>query len=133
MESWYLLYCKRGQLLRAQEHLVRQAVNCLSPIITLEKIVRGKRTALANRYFPTTCLLNSIRNVFTPLRSVQPVVSATLCDLEPYRPRYPLQVIEELQTHSEEFYVDPETPQPGDTVLITGWRVRGPTCDLHRT
>ncbi|MBF4190081.1 hypothetical protein ISX56_27700, partial [Serratia ureilytica] len=48
MESWYLLYCKRGQLLRAQEHLERQQVNCLSPIITLEKIVRGKRIAVGN-------------------------------------------------------------------------------------
>ncbi|MDF7729044.1 transcription/translation regulatory transformer protein RfaH, partial [Enterobacter hormaechei subsp. steigerwaltii] len=25
MQSWYLLYCKRGQLQRAQEHLERQA------------------------------------------------------------------------------------------------------------
>ena len=41
MESWYLLYCKRGQLLRAKEHLERQEVNCLSPMIALEKIVRG--------------------------------------------------------------------------------------------
>ena len=47
MQSWYLLYCKRGQLQRAQEHLERQAVNCLAPMITLEKIVRGKRTAAA--------------------------------------------------------------------------------------
>lgn len=36
MQSWYLLYCKRGQLQRAQEHLERQAVNCLAPMITLE-------------------------------------------------------------------------------------------------
>ncbi|WP_426917536.1 transcription termination/antitermination NusG family protein, partial [Serratia bockelmannii] len=52
MESWYLLYCKRGQLLRAQEHLERQQVNCLSPIITLEKIVRGKRIAVSEPLFP---------------------------------------------------------------------------------
>ena len=31
MQAWYLLYCKRGQLERAQEHLERQAVNCLMP------------------------------------------------------------------------------------------------------
>ncbi|MEN8468736.1 transcription/translation regulatory transformer protein RfaH, partial [Enterobacter cloacae subsp. cloacae] len=24
MQAWYLLYCKRGQLQRAQEHLERQ-------------------------------------------------------------------------------------------------------------
>ncbi len=28
MKSWYLLYCKRGQILRAKEHLERQTVNC---------------------------------------------------------------------------------------------------------
>ncbi len=37
MQAWYLLYCKRGQLQRAQEHLERQSVNCLTPVITLEK------------------------------------------------------------------------------------------------
>lgn len=31
MQAWYLLYCKRGQLQRAQEHLERQSVNCLTP------------------------------------------------------------------------------------------------------
>ncbi|EMB4846216.1 TPA: transcription/translation regulatory transformer protein RfaH, partial [Klebsiella pneumoniae] len=25
MQAWYLLYCKRGQLQRAQEHLERQS------------------------------------------------------------------------------------------------------------
>lgn len=30
----------------------------------------------------------------------------------------PQKVIEELQTHTGETYVDPETPQPGDSVLI---------------
>lgn len=40
MQSWYLLYCKRGQLQRAQEHLERQAVSCLTPMITLENGAR---------------------------------------------------------------------------------------------
>ncbi len=52
MIQWYLLYCKRGQLQRAQEHLERQAVNCLAPMITLGKIVRGKRTAVSEPLFP---------------------------------------------------------------------------------
>jgi len=46
MQAWYLLYCKRGQLQRAQEQLERQAVTCLTPVITLEKLVRGKRTTV---------------------------------------------------------------------------------------
>jgi transcriptional antiterminator RfaH len=52
MQSWYLLYCKRGQLQRAQEHLQRQAVNCLTPMISLEKMVRGKRTMVSEPLFP---------------------------------------------------------------------------------
>lgn len=50
MQAWYLLYCKRGQLQRAQEHLERQSVNCLTPVITLEKMQRGKRTTVSEAY-----------------------------------------------------------------------------------
>lgn len=119
MESWYLLYCKRGQLLRAQEHLVRQAVNCLSPMITLEKIVRGKRTAVSEPLFPNYLFVE-----FDPERIHTTTISATrgvshFVRFGALPTQIPLQVIEELQTHSEEYYVDPETPQPGDTVLIT--------------
>ena len=57
MQSWYLLYCKRGQLQRAQEHLERQAVNCLAPMITLEKIVRGKRTAVSYTHLTLPTIL----------------------------------------------------------------------------
>ncbi|MCU2755179.1 hypothetical protein N8R11_26705, partial [Enterobacter hormaechei subsp. xiangfangensis] len=42
-----ILYCKRGQLQRAQEHLERQSVNCLTPVITLEKMQRGRRTTVS--------------------------------------------------------------------------------------
>ena len=51
MQAWYLLYCKRGQLQRAQEHLERQSVNCLTPVITLEKMQRGKRTTVSEPLF----------------------------------------------------------------------------------
>ena len=49
MQAWYLLYCKRGQLQRAQEHLERQSVNCLTPVITLEKMQRGQRTTVERK------------------------------------------------------------------------------------
>lgn len=119
MESWYLLYCKRGQLLRAQEHLTRQAVNCLSPIITLEKIVRGKRTAVSEPLFPNYLFVE-----FDPERIHTTTISATrgvshFVRFGALPIQIPLQVIAELQNHSDEHYVDPETPQPGDRVLIT--------------
>lgn len=79
MESWYLLYCKRGQLLRAQEHLERQQVNCLSPIITLEKIVRGKRIAVSEPLFPNYLFVEFDPGAFTPPPSAPPAASATSC------------------------------------------------------
>ena len=88
MESWYLLYCKRGQLLRAKEHLERQEVNCLSPMIALEKIVRGKRTTVSEPLFPTICLSSSIPKRFTLPPSAARAASATSCALAPCRPPY---------------------------------------------
>ncbi|MFP1528896.1 transcription/translation regulatory transformer protein RfaH [Escherichia coli] len=79
MQSWYLLYCKRGQLQRAQEHLERQAVNCLAPMITLEKIVRGKRTAVSEPLFPNYLFVEFDPEVIDlPRLSTRPAVSVTL-------------------------------------------------------
>ncbi len=119
MQSWYLLYCKRGQLLRAKEHLERQFVTCLSPMITLEKVVRGKRTEVSEPLFPNylfvefdperihTTTVNSTRGVshFVRFGAMPAIV--------------PSQVIEDLQSHQTEKIIDPETPQPGDRVVIT--------------
>lgn len=118
MESWYLLYCKRGQLLRAQSHLERQQVNCLSPIITLEKIVRGKRLAVSEPLFPNYLFVQ-----FDPELIHTTTISATrgishFVRFGSLPTIIPQKVIEELQAHANETYVDPGTPQPGDTVLI---------------
>ncbi|PCP71327.1 transcription/translation regulatory transformer protein RfaH [Morganella morganii] len=52
MKDWYLLYCKRGQLPRAMEHLQRQQVECLTPMANIEKVVRGKRVTVNEPLFP---------------------------------------------------------------------------------
>lgn len=119
MESWYLLYCKRGQLLRAQEHLQRQEVNCLTPMITLEKLVRGKRTAVSEPLFPNymfvkfnpelihTTTVNSTRGVSHFVRfGAQPAIVTD-------------DVIEQLTHYQSENITDPDTPYPGDNVVIT--------------
>lgn len=119
MRSWYLLYCKRGQLPRAKEHLERQAVNCLTPMITLEKMVRGKRTAVSEPLFPNylfvefdpedihTTTVNSTRGVSHFVRfGTQP---ATV----------PEKVIHQLLNYQAENITDPDTPWPGDAVVIT--------------
>ncbi len=119
MESWYLLYCKRGQLMRAKEHLERQAVTCLSPMIALEKIVRGKRTTVSEPLFPNylfiefdpeaihTTTISSTRGVshFVRFGAMPATVSS--------------EVIAALQTDVPQILLDPETPQSGDEVIIT--------------
>mgnify|MGYP005982994699 FL=1 len=125
MQSWYLLYCKRGQLLRAKEHLERQSVNCLTPMITLEKIVRGKRAAVSEPLFPNylfvefdpedihTTTVNSTRGVSHFVRfGSQP---ATV----------PQAVIHDLLHYQPENITDPQPPWPGDSVVITDGAFEG--------
>ncbi len=126
MESWYLLYCKRGQLLRAKEHLERQEVNCLSPMIALEKIVRGKRTTVSEPLFPNylfiefdpeaihTTTISSTRGVSHFVRfGAQPATVSS-------------EVIEALQTDVPTNYAgSKKRQQSGDEVIITEGTLRG--------
>lgn len=118
MESWYLLYCKRGQLLRAKEHLERQAVHCLSPMIALEKTVRGKPTQVNEPLFPNYLFIE-----FDPESIHTTTISATRGVSHFVRfgnqpATVPLDVIVALQNPIETV-VESELPQPGDTVIIT--------------
>ncbi|CRY55996.1 MULTISPECIES: transcription/translation regulatory transformer protein RfaH [Yersinia] len=119
MKHWYLLYCKRGQLLRAKEHLERQAVNCWTPLVAIEKIVRGKRTEVTEPLFPNylfvefepeeihTTTISATRGVSHFVRfGVQPAIIPAL-------------VITEMQSHTADKIVAPEVPCPGDLVTIT--------------
>ena len=119
MQSWYLLYCKRGQLQRAQEHLERQAVNCLAPMITLEKIVRGKRTAVSEPLFPQL-LVCGVRSGSDSYHDYQ---RDSWCQ---HFVRFgaspaivPSAVIHQLSVYKPKDIVDPSTPYPGDKVIIT--------------
>lgn len=86
MESWYLLYCKRGQLTRAREHLTRQEIPCVIPMITLEKVVRGKRTQVQEPMFPNYMFIELILSGSIPPRYSQPAALATLSALASYPP-----------------------------------------------
>lgn len=119
MESWYLLYCKRGQLLRAKEHLERQTVKCLTPFISIEKVVQGKRSVVSEALFPNymfvafdpelihTTTINATRGVSHFVRFG--TLPATV----------PEAVINELIQAENDTFIDPETPYPGDIVMIT--------------
>ncbi|CNI24589.1 transcription/translation regulatory transformer protein RfaH [Yersinia aldovae] len=119
MKHWHLLYCKRGQLLRAKEHLERQAVNCWTPIATIEKIVRGKRIKTTEALFPNylfvefdsehihTTTISATRGVSHFVRfGAQPAV-------------IPAIVIADMQSHAADKIIAPEVPVTGDIVTIT--------------
>lgn len=119
MEAWYLLYCKRGQLLRAKEHLERQAVNCLSPMIKMEKVVRGKRAEVSEPLFPNYLFIE-----FDPERIHTTTIAATrgvshFIRFGALPTVIPVNVITELTQYPVQMIHDPQTPYPGDTVLIT--------------
>ncbi|ANI29582.1 transcriptional regulator [Yersinia entomophaga] len=119
MESWYLLYCKRGQILRAKEHLERQQVVCQTPIAAVEKIIRGKRKVVDEPLFPNylfvkfdpecihTTTISSTRGVSNFVRfGAGPVVVSD-------------SIIQALLNYSQEVIIDPDTPASGDKVQIT--------------
>ncbi|HBC81423.1 transcription/translation regulatory transformer protein RfaH [Pseudescherichia vulneris] len=119
MQAWYLLYCKRGQLERAQQHLERQAVNCLTPMITLEKIVRGKRTAVSEPLFPNYLFVEFDPEVIhtTTINATRGVSHFVRFGASPAT--VPAPVIAQLVHYQPEGVTDPETPYPGDSVVIT--------------
>ncbi|HBS5766716.1 TPA: transcription/translation regulatory transformer protein RfaH [Klebsiella pneumoniae] len=105
MQAWYLLYCKRGQLQRAQEHLERQSVNCLMPTIALEKIIRPEVI------HTTTISATRGVNNFVRFGALPAIV--------------PSAVIHQLSIYKPEGITDPETPHEGDSVLITDGAFEG--------
>ncbi|ASV57432.1 MULTISPECIES: transcription/translation regulatory transformer protein RfaH [Lelliottia] len=120
MQAWYLLYCKRGQIQRAQEHLERQAVNCLMPVITLEKLLRGKRTTVSEPLFPNYLFVEFDPEVIhtTTINATRGVSHFVRFGSQPAT--VPSTVIHQLSVYQQpEDITDPDTPFPGDNVVIT--------------
>ena len=119
MQAWYLLYCKRGQLQRAQEHLERQSVNCLTPVITLEKMQRGRRTTVSEPLFPNYLFVE-----FDPEVIHTTTISATrgvshFVRFGAHPARVPSSVIHQLSVYQQpEDITDPETPYAGGGVVL---------------
>ena len=125
MQAWYLLYCKRGQLQRAQEHLERQEVNCLAPTIALEKIVRGKRTTVSEPLFPNDMFVEFDPEVIhtTTISATRGVSSFVRFGGLPAT--VPSKVIHQLSIYKPDDVTDPETPYSGDSVVITDGAFEG--------
>ncbi|CAH7368628.1 Transcription antitermination protein RfaH [Vibrio chagasii] len=77
MKRWYLLYCKRGDQKRAQQHLENQGVECFYPQIEVEKVVRGKEKVVKEPLFPSYVFVRFDYEQgpsFTTVRSTRGVV-----------------------------------------------------------
>ena len=120
MEFWYLLYCKRGQLLRAKDHLERQHVSCFTPMVTREKLVRGKRALVEEPLFPNYMFIKFNPEVIhtSTIGATRGVSHFVRFGAQPAT--VPPEVIQLLQqTPSPEQILRNELAQPGDTVVVT--------------
>lgn len=119
MEKWYLLYCKRGQIERAIEHLNRQSVLCMTPMTEMEKIVRGKRTTVQEALFPNYLFVKFDHNEIhtTTIQSTRGVSHFIRFGQLPTE--VPEEVIELLKLAPMAHVVAPDLPISGDKVTIT--------------
>jgi transcriptional antiterminator RfaH len=87
MKRWYLLYCKRGDQKRAQQHLENQGVECFYPQIDVEKVVRGKKKQVKEPLFPSYVFVRfdyEQSPSFTTIRSTRGVVDFIKFGSSPY-------------------------------------------------
>ncbi|MCL9668925.1 transcription/translation regulatory transformer protein RfaH [Rosenbergiella epipactidis] len=119
MAGWYLLYCKRGQMARAQEHLERQQVTCFVPMIETEKLVRAKVKKVCEPLFPNYLFLHFDPEVIhtTTISATRGVSHFVRFGSTPAL--VPEQVIARLQTCPSDRAFCPALPQAGESVMIT--------------
>lgn len=119
MEKWYLLYCKRGQLDRAVEHLTRQHVTCMTPMTEMEKVVRGKRTVITEALFPNYLFVKFDHEQIhtTTIQSTRGVSHFIRFGALPAE--VPEEIIELIQQTPVSHTQSPGLPSQGDSVVIT--------------
>lgn len=86
MKRWYLVYCKRGEQLRAKGHLENQGVECYYPQIKVEKIHRDKIKQVIEPLFPSYMFIRFNYQegpTFTTVRSTRGVVDFVRFGSEP--------------------------------------------------
>ncbi|WP_283131239.1 transcription/translation regulatory transformer protein RfaH [Enterovibrio norvegicus] len=96
MNPWYLLYCKRSEQQRAEQHLKRQGVDCYYPQVSVEKIRRGKRSSILEPLFPNYVFasFDPEKISFTTIRSTRGVVDFVRVGAKPQL--VPLDLIKNL-------------------------------------
>ncbi|WP_165743748.1 transcription/translation regulatory transformer protein RfaH [Pseudoalteromonas sp. Z9A6] len=120
MESWYLVTCKSRQEERAATNLLNQGIEVFYPKLTIEKLVKGRRTIKQSALFPNylfVCFESQNGNFFAVknTRGISGFVS--------YGPNYqivPTELIEQLK--SERLQTTSSTlPKTGDVVSVNNY------------
>ncbi|MGO2321308.1 transcription/translation regulatory transformer protein RfaH [Vibrio casei] len=127
MESWYLLYCKRGEQQRAKMHLENQSIGCYYPEVEVEKIVRGKRKRVLEALFPSYIFIGldmSTSPSFTTIRSTRGVMDFVRFGGQPYQ--VPVSLIEQLKQCENHDDLDcTQLPQSGQVIQIKSGQFAG--------
>ncbi|MEZ8028420.1 transcriptional activator RfaH [Enterovibrio norvegicus] len=124
MNPWYLLYCKRSEQQRAEQHLKRQGVDCYYPQVSVEKIRRGKRSSILEPLFPNYVFasFDPEKISFTTIRSTRGVVDFVRTGALPTR--VPFELITNLMSvedSDEQRLALSDLFKPGDDIeIITG-------------
>lgn len=122
MKRWYLLYCKRGEQLRAKQHLENQGVECFYPTIMVEKILRGKRQKKSEPLFPSYIFVRfdfELGPTFTTVRSTRGVVDFVRFGAQPKELQGDLIFeLKEYQKESDVFVEAKSLPRPGASIRV---------------
>ncbi|AUD78497.1 transcription/translation regulatory transformer protein RfaH [Kangiella profundi] len=127
-KGWYLVHSKPRQELRAEEHLKNQAINCVLPLIEIEKIIRGKRQFISEPLFPGYLFVELQTNGqdWSKIRSTRGVRDFVRFGGVPGR--VPESVLEHLKIlEIRDPAIETNAPKAGDKVVITD----GPFKDLE--
>ncbi|MBL4277908.1 transcription/translation regulatory transformer protein RfaH [Vibrio fluvialis] len=129
MKRWYLLYCKRGEQLRAKMHLENQGVECFYPEIEVEKIRRGKRQTVKEPLFPSYMFVRFDFNVgpsFTTVRSTRGVSDFIRFGSEPKELQGDLIYdLKQLESSAKSETPSVELPKPGQEIEVKGGQFCG--------
>lgn len=129
MKRWYLLYCKRGEQLRAKMHLENQGVECFYPEIEVEKIRRGKRQTVKEPLFPSYMFVRFDFNVgpsFTTVRSTRGVSDFIRFGSEPKELKGDLIYdLKQLESSAKSETPSVELPKPGQEIEVKGGQFCG--------
>lgn len=128
MKRWYLLYCKRGEQLRAKTHLENQGVECYYPEVTVEKILRGKRQSVKEPLFPCYMFVRfdfEIGPTFTTVRSTRGVADFVRFGSQPKELQGDLIYELKQMDTSEQSLAASKVPAQGQVMKVTGGQFSG--------